>query len=93
MCSVASWLISIEETCNLCTMTAVLESIVRDLRELPAPKLVEVSHYIHTLHPSAGSASRQLAAIRATAGCMSGEDGEDFERAVRETADRVDGHE
>ena len=71
-------------------MTALLESIVR---ELPAPKLLEVSHYIHALHPSAGSASRQRAAIRATAGCMSGEDGEDFERAVRETADSIDADE
>jgi hypothetical protein len=71
-------------------MTAVLESIVSDLRELPAPKLVEVSRYIHALHPSAGSTSRQRAAIRATAGCMSGDDGENFERAVRETADRID---
>ncbi len=74
-------------------MTAVLESIVRDLRELPAPKLVEVSRYIHALHPSAGSASRQREAIRATAACMSGEAGEDFERAVRETADRIDANE
>jgi len=74
-------------------MIGILESIVRDLRELPAAKLVEVSHYIHALHPSAGSASRQRAAIRATSGCMSGEDGEDFERAVRETADRIDADE
>ena len=71
-------------------MTSIRESIAR---ELPAAKLMEVSHDIHALHPSAGSASRQRAAIHATAGCMSGEDGEDFERAVRETADRIDADE
>jgi hypothetical protein len=74
-------------------MLTILESIVRDLRELPAAKLVEVSHYIHTLHPSVESANRQRAALRATAGCMTDEEGEDFERAVRETADRIDADE
>jgi hypothetical protein len=66
------------------------ESIVNDLRALPPPKLVEVSNYIHRLHPSVESSERRLAALRATSGCMAREDGEDFERAVRETADRID---
>jgi hypothetical protein len=74
-------------------MTNIFESIVRELREMPIPKLVEVSRYIHTLHPSNESANRQRAAILATAGCMAGQEGEDFERAVRETADRIDAHE
>lgn len=74
-------------------MMTILESIERDLRELPAPKLVEVSNYIHALHPSAENAERRKAAIRSTAGCMAGADGEDFERAVRETADRIDADE
>ena len=71
----------------------ILESIVRDLRELPAPKLVEVSNYIHRLHPSVENVERRRAALRATAGCMKGAAGEDFERAVRETADRLDADE
>jgi hypothetical protein len=71
----------------------LLESILRDLHELPASKLVEVSRYLHTLHPSAESIARRRAAIRATAGCMAGDDGEDFERAVRESADRIDADE
>jgi hypothetical protein len=74
-------------------MTNIFESIVSDLREMPITKLVEVSRYIHTLHPSNERANRQRAAILATAGCMEGLDGEDFERAVRETADRIDAHE
>jgi hypothetical protein len=71
-------------------MMTILESIMRDLRELSPPKLVEVSNYIHMLHPSVESLERRRAAIRTTAGCMAGDEGEDFERAVRETADRID---
>lgn len=74
-------------------MTATLESIVSDLHSLAAPKLVKVSHFIHTLSSSDENASRRKAAILATAGCMAGSEGEDFERAVRETADRIDAHE
>ncbi len=71
----------------------ILESIVRDLRELPEPRLMEVSNYIHRLHPSVESAERRRAALRATAGCMKGAAGEDFERAVRESAARIDANE
>ena len=67
----------------------VIESIVRDLRELPPPKLVEVAHYVHGLNPK--NHERRRAALLATAGCMLGEDGEDFERAVKAEADRIDG--
>ena len=74
-------------------MTATLESIVSDLHGLAAPKLVKVSHYIHMLSSSDENASRRRAAILATSGCMAGKEGEDFERAVRETADRIDAHE
>jgi hypothetical protein len=68
---------------------SVIESIVRDLHELPTPKLVEVARYVHGLNPK--SQERRHAALRATAGCMAGEAGEDFERAVRAEADRIDG--
>jgi hypothetical protein len=67
----------------------VIDSIVRDLRELPPPKLVEVARYVHGLNPR--SHERRRAALLATAGCMTGEDGEDFERAVKAEADRTDG--
>ena len=68
---------------------SVIESIVRDLRELPPPKLVEVARYIHGLNPK--SHERRRAALLATAGCMAGEEGEDFERAVKVEADRIAG--
>jgi hypothetical protein len=67
----------------------VLESIVRDLRQLPPPKLVEVARYVHGLNPK--GRERRRAALLDTAGCMSGEVGEDFERAVKAEADRIDG--
>jgi hypothetical protein len=65
---------------------SVIESIVRDLHELPTPKLVEVARYVHGLNPK--SQERRRAALQA----MAGEEGEDFERAVKAEADRIDGH-
>ena len=66
----------------------VIDSIVLDLRHLPPPKMVEVARYVHRLNPK--SHKRRHAALLATAGCMAGEDGEDFERAVKVESDRID---
>ncbi len=60
---------------------SVIESIIRDLHELPPSRLVEVARFVHVLNSK--SHERRRAALLATAGCMPGEDGEDFERAVR----------
>ena len=68
---------------------SVIESIVRDLHELPTLQLVEVARYVHGLNPK--SHDRRRDALIATAGCMIGEEGEEFERAVRAEADRIDG--
>jgi hypothetical protein len=67
---------------------SVIESILKDLHDLPTLKLVEVARYVHGLNPK--SQERRRAALLATAGCMAGEEGEDFERAVRTEADRID---
>ncbi|MDX2227426.1 MAG: hypothetical protein SFY92_10105 [Verrucomicrobiae bacterium] len=67
----------------------VIESIVRDLHELPPPKLVEVARYVHSLNPK--NHERRRAALFATAGCMNDDTGKDFERAVKAEADRIDG--
>lgn len=72
---------------------SLLDSIVKELKELPPPKLVAVSNYIHSLNPASESTNHRRAALRATSGCMPGEEGEDFERAVREAADHVDADE
>jgi hypothetical protein len=68
---------------------SVIESILKDLQGLPTTKLVEVARYVHGLNPK--SQEQRRAALLATAGCMAGEEGEEFERAVRGEADRIDG--
>jgi hypothetical protein len=67
---------------------SVLESIVRDLQDLPPQKLVEVARYIQTLNAS--DREKRDAALRATAGCMAGPDGEEFEREVKAEGERID---
>lgn len=53
--------------------------------------LLEISCHIRRLQPLDAEASlRRRFTLRATVGCMPGEEGADFERAVRETADRTD---
>jgi len=52
----------------------VIESILRDLNELPNPTLVAVASYVHSLNPK--SKERRLAALHATAGCLDAEEGE-----------------
>ena len=68
----------------------VVESILRDLHELPNPALVDVARYVHSLNPK--SKERRLSALLATAGCMASDEGESFEMAVRTEADRDHGH-
>ncbi|PTX98687.1 hypothetical protein DB345_02935 [Spartobacteria bacterium LR76] len=64
-----------------------MESIVRDLEALPAPKLVEVARYVSRLNPR--RREERLAAIKATAGCLGEEEGRAFETSVREEANRI----
>jgi len=66
---------------------SVIESIVKDLETLPAPKLVEVAHYVSALNPR--RRAERLAALEATAGCLAGEEGAAFEQAVREEGERI----
>ena len=68
---------------------SVIESILKDLQDLPTAQLVEVARYVHGLNPD--SQERRRAALSATSGSLAGEAGEDFERAVRAEADRIDG--
>jgi hypothetical protein len=49
---------------------------------------VEVAHFISGLNPN--RRNERIAALKATAGSMPGEEGEAFEKAVREEADRID---
>ena len=68
----------------------VIESILRDLNELPNPTLVDVARYVHSLNPK--SKERRLVALHATAGCLDAEEGEAFEQAVKAEADRDHGN-
>lgn len=68
-------------------IVSVLESIVKDLESLPATKLVEVAHFVSSLNPR--RREERLAALKDTAGCMSGEDSAAFEKAVREEGGRI----
>jgi hypothetical protein len=65
-----------------------MESILRDLEALPASKLVEVAQYVSHFNPK--RRSERMAALRAVGGCMPGEEGETFEKAVNEEAERID---
>ena len=66
----------------------VMESILRDLETLPASKLVEVAHFVSRFNPKRRSERRS--ALLATGGCMPGDEGEVFEKAVREEAGRIE---
>lgn len=68
----------------------VLDSIVEDLRTLPASELVKVAAYVHGLNPR--SREERLAALRDSAACLTSEEWETFEKAVREEGERVDAH-
>lgn len=69
---------------------ATVESIVKELNDLSDAKLEEVSRFVRGLLPVEPSQEKARAALRITAGCLDGGEGEEFERAVREEADRID---
>ena len=66
---------------------SVLETIVADLRDLPADRLGEVAAYVKRLKPK--TREERLAALMESAGSMTGPEGEEFERAVLEEGKRV----
>ena len=68
----------------------VVESILRDLNELPQTVRVDVARYGQSLNPK--NNERRLSALLATAGCMDTDEGERFELAVKAEANRDHGH-
>ncbi|MEI6491106.1 MAG: hypothetical protein WCO94_01055 [Verrucomicrobiota bacterium] len=58
----------------------VIESIVQDLQNLPTPKLVDVSRYVHNL--SEPARKERLALLRQTHGVLNEHDGQAFEVAL-----------
>lgn len=59
---------------------SVIESIIKDLQNLPTPKLVEVARYVHGLSETAQK--ERLGILRKTYGALSDEDGQAFEQAL-----------
>lgn len=64
-----------------CERVSVIESIIKDLQNLPTPKLVEVARYVHGLSQADQDARQSL--LRQTHGVLSEEDGEAFESALQ----------
>ena len=67
---------------------STLESIVEELKSLPAPKLAEAAALIHGLRET--SRAEQLEILRETSGAWSGPDGEAIEKAIEEGCERID---
>ena len=65
----------------------VIESIVKDLEKLPAPKLIEVAHFVQNFDPRCRE--ERLVLLRKTQGVLSQEDGIAFEQAMA-TSRRVE---
>ena len=61
-------------------LMTLIESITRELHQLPNAKLVEIAQFIGELVPQV--AERQRQALAESYGCMDEEEGEAFARAV-----------
>lgn len=68
-------------------MTA-LSTVVKELRRLPPDRLDEVAEYVHRL--KGRSRAERDAVIDGTAGCLAGDAGECFARAIEEGCERID---
>ena len=67
---------------------STLETIVAELRTLPAPKLEEAASFIHRLREA--TQAERLAALERTAGVWSGPEGVAIEKAIEEGCARID---
>ena len=67
-----------------------LELAVATLRSLPEAFQGQAVEFIHKLH--AANRQERLEALRKTAGCLSDDEADAMERAIRDTFEQVDGH-
>jgi len=58
----------------------VIESILKDLQNLPTPRLIDVARYVHGLNEAAQK--ERLALLSQTHGVLNEEDGRAFEMAL-----------
>ncbi|MBI2813232.1 MAG: hypothetical protein HYX71_02980 [Opitutae bacterium] len=64
------------------------ETIVEELRTLPAPKLAEAAALIHGLRERARA--DRLAALERSAGILTDEEGAELERVIEEGCEKID---
>ena len=67
---------------------STLETIVGDLRTLPAPKLEEVAALVHRLKEA--DRAEHLAILRETFGVWNNADGATIEKAIEEGCEKID---
>lgn len=67
---------------------STLETIVEELKTLPAPKLAEAATLIHRLRET--SRAERLEALRRSAGILSEADGAELEKAIEEGCEKID---
>lgn len=67
---------------------STLETIVEDLKALPAPKLEAVAHYIHHLREN--NPAKRDATLERSFGMLSEEEGAEIERIIEEGCEKID---
>ncbi len=67
---------------------STLETIVEELRTLPAPKLAEAAVLIHRLKET--SREERMEALRRSAGILNETDGAELEKAIEEGCEKID---
>jgi hypothetical protein len=67
---------------------SVLETIVEELKALPAPKLAEAASYIHRLKET--TREERVAALRRSATMLSEAEGAELEKAIEEGCEKID---
>lgn len=69
-------------------MMAKLQDIVDELKTLPPERLERAADYIHRLHFA--SQEERKAALRRTAGSLTTEEADEFERIIEEGCEQID---
>lgn len=67
-------------------MSTVADTIINEIRALPAAKLVKLLRYLNEIDPEGAERRRQErnAILKQTAGSMAGPEGEAFEKAIED---------
>ncbi len=69
---------------------STLDTIIKELKSLPPPKLQQVAGFIQRLKPI--SQEERQTILARTAGCLSPEEADELERVIEEGCERIDEH-